>query len=157
MILVIANPRQKLRSRIRISSCWVTIRLHTENQLYTLPGSALKVCVVGGGWVGGVESEFSDQLWLWPSRTIDIGCPEGLAYLFFLTILSNHSVEAQYIIERNDFKADEYIKRVFEISLYYNWYYLHYWMVILFVKFKLFKKIKTFHFPFIWPTRKRQT
>jgi hypothetical protein len=25
-----------------------------------------------GGWVvgGGVESEFSDQLWLWPSRTI---------------------------------------------------------------------------------------
>jgi hypothetical protein len=22
--------------------------LHTENQLYTLPGSALKVCVVGG-------------------------------------------------------------------------------------------------------------
>jgi hypothetical protein len=25
--------------------------LHTENQLYTLPGSALKVCVVvGGGW-----------------------------------------------------------------------------------------------------------
>jgi hypothetical protein len=24
--------------------------LHTENQLYTLPGSAFKVCVVGG-WV----------------------------------------------------------------------------------------------------------
>jgi hypothetical protein len=40
--------------------------LHTENQLYTLPGSALKVCVVvvvvvvvGGGCV---ESEFGDQL-----------------------------------------------------------------------------------------------
>jgi hypothetical protein len=28
--------------------------LHTKNQLYTFPGSALKVCVVvggGGGWV----------------------------------------------------------------------------------------------------------
>ena len=55
-----------------ISSSWVNIRLHTENQLYTLPGSALKVCV-GGWWVGGgVESEFSDQLWLWPSRTITV-------------------------------------------------------------------------------------
>ena len=45
---------------LSISSSWVNIRLHTENQLYTLPGSALKVCVV----VVGVESEFSDQLWL---------------------------------------------------------------------------------------------
>jgi hypothetical protein len=45
---------------LSISSSWVNIRLHTENQLYTLPGSALKVCVV----VGGVESEFSDRLWL---------------------------------------------------------------------------------------------
>ena len=35
---------------LSISSSWVNIRLHTENQLYTLPGSALKVCVVGGGW-----------------------------------------------------------------------------------------------------------
>ena len=42
-----------------ISSILVNLRLHTENQFYTLPGSALKVCVVGGGWVG-VESEFSD-------------------------------------------------------------------------------------------------
>ena len=33
-----------------ISSSWVNMRLHTENQLYTMPGSALKVCVVGGGW-----------------------------------------------------------------------------------------------------------
>jgi aspartokinase-like uncharacterized kinase len=24
--------------------------LHTKNQLYTLPGSASKVCVVVGGW-----------------------------------------------------------------------------------------------------------
>jgi hypothetical protein len=44
--------------------------LHTENQLYNLHGSALKVCVVCG-WVEGVESEFSDQLWLWPSQTIN--------------------------------------------------------------------------------------
>ena len=38
-------------------------RLHTENQLHSLPGSALKVCV-GDGWVVVVESEFSDRLWL---------------------------------------------------------------------------------------------
>ena len=39
---------------------------HTEKQLYTLPGCALQVCVVVGGWWGwvGVESEFSDSLWL---------------------------------------------------------------------------------------------
>jgi hypothetical protein len=59
---------------LRISSSWVNLRLHTENQLDTLPGSVLKVCVVGGWWwwwVVGVESEFSGQLWLWlwPSRT----------------------------------------------------------------------------------------
>ena len=41
----------------------VIIRLHTENELYKLPGSALKVCVVGYGWVV-VESGFSDRLWL---------------------------------------------------------------------------------------------
>ena len=41
------------------------VRLNTENQLHSLPGSALKVClvVVGGGW-WVVESEFSDRLWL---------------------------------------------------------------------------------------------
>jgi hypothetical protein len=59
---------------LSISSSWVNIRLHTKNQLYTLSGSSLKVCVVGGWWVvvgGGVESELSDQLCLWPSRIID--------------------------------------------------------------------------------------
>ena len=30
-----------------ISSSWVKIRLHTENHLPGLPGSALKVCLVG--------------------------------------------------------------------------------------------------------------
>jgi hypothetical protein len=30
--------------------------LHTKNQVYTLPGSALKVCVVGGG--GGLVISF---------------------------------------------------------------------------------------------------
>ena len=44
---------------LSISSSWVNLRLHTENQLYTVPGSALTVCVV----VGGVESQFSDRLW----------------------------------------------------------------------------------------------
>ena len=50
---------------LSISSSWINLRLHTENKLYTLPGSALTICVVGG-----VECEFSDQLWLRPSRTI---------------------------------------------------------------------------------------
>ena len=40
------------------------VRLHTENQLSSFPGSALKVCVVGGGGWWVVESEFSDRLWL---------------------------------------------------------------------------------------------
>ena len=38
---------------LHISSSWVKIRLHTENQLPGLPGSALKVVL--GGWVGGGE------------------------------------------------------------------------------------------------------
>ena len=36
---------------LHISSSWVNIRFHTENQLPGLPGSALKVVLVG---VGGV-------------------------------------------------------------------------------------------------------
>jgi hypothetical protein len=32
-----------------ISHSLVNLRLHTENQLYMLPGSALTVCVVLGG------------------------------------------------------------------------------------------------------------
>ena len=35
------------------SSSWVKIGLHAENQLPGWSGSGLKVCVVGGGWVGG--------------------------------------------------------------------------------------------------------
>ena len=35
---------------LHISPTWVKIRLHTENQLHRLPGSALKV---PGGWVVG--------------------------------------------------------------------------------------------------------
>jgi hypothetical protein len=39
---------------LHIYSIWVEIRLPTENQPSSLPGSALKVCAVvgGGGWVG---------------------------------------------------------------------------------------------------------
>ena len=43
-----------------ILSSW--LMLYTDTWLCNLPGSALKVPVVGGGWV--VESEYSDQLWL---------------------------------------------------------------------------------------------
>ena len=46
------------------SSSWVNLKLFTQNQLYELPGSVLKVCVEGGGRVGGVwdgvGSEFRD-------------------------------------------------------------------------------------------------
>ena len=42
-----------------ISSSWVKIRLHTENQLPGLPGSALKVSVVGLGVVGSTELCFT--------------------------------------------------------------------------------------------------
>ena len=51
-----------------VSCSLVNLRLYTKNQLCNMPGSAVKVFV--GGWlvlVVGVESEFSDQLWLWPS------------------------------------------------------------------------------------------
>ena len=48
---------------LQISSSLVKVRLHTDNQLPRMPGSALKVCV-GGCSVVVVESEFSDQLWL---------------------------------------------------------------------------------------------
>ena len=45
----------------------VNIKLHTENWLCNLPGSALKI-PGGGWWVGGGEgwlkSKLSDQLWL---------------------------------------------------------------------------------------------
>ena len=40
-------------SFLHIYSSWVEIRLPTENQPSSLPGSALKVCAVVGGWVGG--------------------------------------------------------------------------------------------------------
>ena len=44
-----------------ISSVWVNRRIRTENQHSKLPGSCLKVWVVGGLWL---ESELSDRLWL---------------------------------------------------------------------------------------------
>jgi hypothetical protein len=39
------------------SSSWVKIRLHTENQHPGLPGSALKVCVVGWWWWWGATPQ----------------------------------------------------------------------------------------------------
>jgi hypothetical protein len=44
------------------SSSLVNLRLHTKNQPFNLPGSALKV------WLGGgVENKFCDWLWIKPS------------------------------------------------------------------------------------------
>ena len=59
-------------------------------------GSALKVCVVGGGWVVGVESKFSDRLWLRPSRTI-------LEHKDFIFSLRN--IKIQHEFERRKQKS----------------------------------------------------
>ena len=42
----VGNPKFFLH----IFSSWVMVRLHTENQLDSLPGSASTVCVGGSGW-----------------------------------------------------------------------------------------------------------
>jgi hypothetical protein len=44
----------------------VGVRLHTETQLHSLPGSALKVWVVSGGWV-------ADGWWLKANLVIPFG------------------------------------------------------------------------------------
>ena len=45
------------------------VRLNTKNQLYSLPGSASKVCVGGWWWwCWVVESELSDWLQLKPNN-----------------------------------------------------------------------------------------
>ena len=44
-----------------VLSSLVSVRLHTDNWLCNLPGSALKVT---GGWWWVSESKLSDQLWL---------------------------------------------------------------------------------------------
>ena len=51
------------------SSSWVKIRLHTENQLNGLPGSALKVSVVEG-WGGFHSIMWSPQL----RFRLELGC-----------------------------------------------------------------------------------
>jgi hypothetical protein len=53
------------------------VRLHTKNQLQSLPGSAVKVCevVVGGWWV---ESKFSDRLRL--SFSLALAKPNNNCY-----------------------------------------------------------------------------
>ena len=52
------------------SSLGLKLSLYPEFQLPMCPGTVLKVCVVGGGWVVGVETKFSVRLWpkpgLWP-------------------------------------------------------------------------------------------
>ena len=52
------------------------VRLQTEDQLSSFPGSSYKVCVGGGGWlwvVVVVESKLSDRLWL--SFSLDLTKP----------------------------------------------------------------------------------
>ncbi len=55
---------------LHISSSWVKIRLHTENHLPGLPGSALKVCLVGG---------VAQDMW-WMLRRICGGPTHNLVY-----------------------------------------------------------------------------
>ena len=57
-----------------IYSSLVYVRLHTKNLLSTLPGSVLKVCVVGG-----LESKLSDRLWL--SFSLALAKPNNYIYL----------------------------------------------------------------------------
>ena len=56
-----------------ISSSWVKIRLYTENQLPSLPGSALKVPVVGWGWWVTTHYKVKLQLMLRLSGAVTIG------------------------------------------------------------------------------------
>ena len=57
-----------------IYSSLAKIRQHTENWLYTLPGTALKVSV-GGGWGWWFLGKISDQLWL--SFSLDLAKPNN--------------------------------------------------------------------------------
>ena len=67
---------------LHILSSLVNVRLHTENWLCNLAGSALKVPVVGGGWWVVVESKHSDQLWL--SFSLALAKPNKINYHFLL-------------------------------------------------------------------------
>jgi hypothetical protein len=58
---------------LNISSSWVKIRLHTENQLRRLPGSALKV--PGGGWVVVASYPLLSQA---PTHVeVELGCDKN--------------------------------------------------------------------------------
>jgi hypothetical protein len=56
---------------LHFSSSWVKIRLHTENQLPMLPGSALKVPV--GGW-GGVVGSYPLSSQAPTPVEVELGC-----------------------------------------------------------------------------------
>ena len=62
-LYVIYNDFLDPKISFPVETAAVMVRLHTKNQLDTLPGNAWKGCVGGGGWVV-VESKFSDRLWL---------------------------------------------------------------------------------------------
>ena len=63
------------------------VRLHTKNQLSILPGSAYKVCVVGGGWVVVVESKLIDRLWL--SFSIALAKPTNMPVFGICPLVTN--------------------------------------------------------------------
>jgi hypothetical protein len=84
-----------------ICSSRVTLRLHTENQLHKLPGSASKVCVVV---VGGVESEFSDHF----GYSLALAKPN----IYYFKRITN--INKQALFMRNDLVS---FNQVYRISL----------------------------------------
>jgi hypothetical protein len=62
---------------LHILSSLVFVRLYIGNWLCNLPGSALKVPVVGGGWL---DSEYSDRLWL--SLRLALAKPNNISCVF---------------------------------------------------------------------------
>ena len=59
---------------LHISSSWVKIRLHTENQLPRLPGSALKV----PGWWGGVVASYPFLSQAPTHVEVELGCDNNV-------------------------------------------------------------------------------
>jgi hypothetical protein len=85
------NPIFFLYCLVHISSSWVNISLHTKNQRHTFPGSALKVCVVGG-WVVVVVVVFKVNL------VISFGFGQAEQYPEYLEsrLRSTHSPRQEY-------------------------------------------------------------
>ena len=105
------------------SSSWVNIRLHTENQLPRLPGSALKFPLVGGwvGWVPNLIKSSSNSCWGWVGLWQYLFTASSflsLSFQFILCILSYESGSMPlvtaifYYIQCNSFSASHHFKNV---------------------------------------------